>query len=131
MEWKKKKFSLLISATTGFALQASIAFASATKVRSGIMTSSFSLIPNAFSDKCNPAVQFDTATAYFAFEYLQKSFSNFSNCGPSVNILCLRVLLIIFSSSSEIHGSYAGNLIFESLKKSFFIISHFDFLYLL
>ena len=51
------------------------------------------------------AVQFDTATAYFDLEYLQKLASNFSNCGPSVNILCESVLLIIFLSSPEIHGS--------------------------
>ena len=54
-----------MSAITGLALQAKIALASATKVRSGIITSSFSLIPNAFNDKCNAAVQFDTAIAYF------------------------------------------------------------------
>ena len=76
-----------MSAITGLALQAKIALASATKVRSGIITSSRSLIPNAFNDKCNAAVQFDTATAYFDLVYLQKFVSNFSNCGPSVNIL--------------------------------------------
>ena len=70
----KKKFSLLISVITGLALHAKIAFASATNVKSGIMTSSFFLIPNAISDKCKAAVQLDTAIAYFEFEYLQKSY---------------------------------------------------------
>ena len=68
-----------MSAITGLALQAKIALASATKVRSGMITSSCSLIPNAFNDKCKAAVQFDTATAYFDLVYLQKSASNFSN----------------------------------------------------
>ena len=36
-----------MSAITGLALQAKIALASATKVRSGMITSSCSLIPNA------------------------------------------------------------------------------------
>ena len=40
-EIDKKKFSLLISAITGLALHAKIAFASATNVKSGIITSSF------------------------------------------------------------------------------------------
>ena len=75
----KKKFSLLMSVTIGLALHAKTAFASATNVKSGIITSSSFLIPNAFNDKCNAAVQFETATAYFAFVYLQKSVSNFSN----------------------------------------------------
>ena len=68
-----------MSTITGFALHARIAFASATKVRSGIITSSFSLIPIAFNDKCNAAVQLVTAIAYFDFVYLQKADSNFSN----------------------------------------------------
>ena len=70
---------MLISAITGLALHAKIAFASATNVKSGIITSSFFLIPYAISDKCKAAVQFDTAIAYFALEYLEKSLSNFSN----------------------------------------------------
>ena len=37
-----------------------------------------------------------------ALEYLQKSFSNFSNCGPSVNILCVSVFFTIFLSSSAV-----------------------------
>ena len=76
---------MFISAITGFALQASIAFASATKVRSGIITSSFSLIPNAFSERCNAAVQLETATAYLDFEYLPKSASNVNNIGNYQN----------------------------------------------
>ena len=76
-----------MSTITGLALQAKIALTSATKVRSGTITSSRSLIPNAFNDKCNAAVQFDTAMAYFDLVYLQKSASNFYNCGPNVNIL--------------------------------------------
>ena len=58
-----------MSTMIGLALHAKIALASATKVRSGIITSSFSLIPNAFSDKCKAAVQLDTAIAYFALVY--------------------------------------------------------------
>ena len=83
----KKKFSLLISATTGFALQASTAFASATNVKSGIITSSSFPIPNANNDKWSAAVQFDTATAYFAFEYLQKFSSNFSTINEKLHAL--------------------------------------------
>ena len=75
----KKKLFLLISTIVGLALQDKIAFASATKVRSGIITSSFSLIPIAFSDKCRAAVQFETAIAYFDFVYLQKLLSNSAN----------------------------------------------------
>ena len=67
-----------MSVTIGLALHAKIAFASATNVKSGIITSSSFLIPNTFNDKCNAAVQFETATAYFAFVYLQKLVSNFS-----------------------------------------------------
>ena len=78
---------MFISTITGLALEAKIALASATKVKSGIITSSCSLIPNAFNDKCSAAVPFDTAIAYFDLVYLQKDLSNFSNCGPSVNIL--------------------------------------------
>ena len=58
---------------TGFALDAITAFASATNVKSGIITSSLLPIPNAINERCNAAVQFDTAIAYFALEYLQKS----------------------------------------------------------
>ena len=121
LEIDKKKLFLFISVITGLALQAKIAFASATKVRSGIITSSFSFIPNAFNDKCNAAVPFETATAYFDFVYLEKSLSNLSNCGPSVSIFCPSALSTIFLSSFEIHGSYAGYFIAESPKKSFFI----------
>ena len=63
LETDRKKLSLFISTMTGLALQAKIALASATKVRSGIIISSFSLIPSAFNDKCSAAVPVAHATA--------------------------------------------------------------------
>ena len=64
-EIDKKKFSLLISVITGFALDAITAFASATNVKSGTITSSLAAIPSAFNPTYYAVVPLVTAMAYF------------------------------------------------------------------
>ena len=55
-------------------------------VKVGMMTSSPSLIPNAFTAISNAAVPLETATPYFLFTLREKLFSNFSTKGPSDEI---------------------------------------------
>ena len=105
------KSSKLISAKIGVAPVNNTAFAVATNVISGIITSSSFPIFNDFSDNCKAAVALETPIAYLEPVRSRKEFSNFLNVGPPVNKLDSRAVITAFLSELSMLGTTKGTLI--------------------
>ena len=72
------------STNTGFAPTYDTANAVAIYVFEGTITSSPSLIPNAFNDKNNASNPLPTPTQYLESQYCEKAFSNVLSSSPSI-----------------------------------------------
>ena len=116
--------SFSTSAKTGFAPVCNTAFAVATKVRFGTITSSFLPIPNAFKERNNAEVALETPIENFDLTNFEKAFSNSINFGPSVSNFSFRALEIIFLSEEDNDGINNGTRIFGLLKESFLFDSY-------
>ena len=91
------------------------AFAVATKVSSGIITSSPFLSFNAFKDKNNAYVALDTHIANFAPVNFANNLSNSRNFGPSVSNGLSNELIITFLSFAVILGTKKGTRVGDLL----------------
>ena len=92
----------------GFASQYNTECPVAGCVKSATRTSSPFSMPIPSSDKCSAAVQFVTATAYFAPTHLAKASSNSFVFGPCETQPDSRTSLISSNSSSSKYGLVSG-----------------------
>ena len=107
------------SARTGLAPASNTALAVATKVRSGIIISSFFFKLSEFNAKCRAAVPLETPIAYFAPVNFEKSFSNWRNFGPSVSNDEFKAFITTVLSRLVILGTKNGTLTEKSSNASF------------
>ena len=102
-----------MSTNTGIAPQWTITFTVDTNVIGETMTSSPVLIPCANNQRCNAAVQEETARAYFDPQKSEKLFSNRLLIIPVVSQPLVRQLVTAATSSCPISGP--ANLIIGCL----------------